>query len=76
MLILISVISLVLQLLNPPLSYSQPDTLWTKKFGGDGWDKAESIKQTNDGGFIIVGNSSSFGGGWLIRTDSLGVEIW
>jgi hypothetical protein len=53
---------------------------WHKAFGGTGVDRAHDVKQTNDGGFILTGYTSSSGAGLddmlLIRTDSLGNEIW
>src|SRR5205823_13480336 len=36
---------------------------WSKTFGGIGDDWGESVNQTTDGGYIIVGSSNSFGGG-------------
>ncbi|MDP8205843.1 MAG: T9SS type A sorting domain-containing protein [Candidatus Electryonea clarkiae] len=56
------------------------DTLWTRTFGGDGYDLGCEIHQTTDGGFIIVGTTESFGGGdydaWLIKMDENGDEEW
>ena len=56
------------------------DTLWTKTYGGAGNDDGASIQETEDGGFIIVGNSRSFGAGewdvYLIKTDSKGDTLW
>ena len=52
------------------------DTLWTRVFGGVGYDIVVCGKQTNDGGYIITGLASSFGAGqediYLIKTDSDG----
>jgi hypothetical protein len=61
--------------------YSQiPDTLWTKTFGGPLSDIGVSVKQTNDGGFIIAATTSSFGAGgqdiWLIKTNENGDTLW
>jgi hypothetical protein len=61
--------------------YSQiPDTIWTKTFGGPLADVGISVKQTNDGGFIVAGTTSSFGAGgqdiWLIKTDENGNTLW
>ena len=61
--------------------YSQiPDTVWTKTFGGSLADVGNSVKQTNDGGFIIAATTNSFGAGgqdiWLIKTDENGDTLW
>jgi predicted secreted protein len=55
---------------------STGDTLWTRIYGGDSSDVGHSVKLTSDGGFMVAGETSSFGAGgsdvWLIKTDSLG----
>ncbi len=54
--------------------------LWSKTFGGGGWDWGRFVRQTSDGGFIITGwtNSHGAGGGdlWLLKTDARGTEEW
>lgn len=55
--------------------------IWSKTFGTKGDDRGYSVKQTNDGGFIIAGWTELNGRGnnpdiWLIKTDHLGDEIW
>ncbi|PCH95279.1 MAG: hypothetical protein COB85_04680 [Bacteroidetes bacterium] len=56
------------------------DTLWTKFYGGSGSDNGTSVKQTSDGGYIIAGNSASYGAGggdaYLLKIDSLGSVTW
>jgi hypothetical protein len=49
------------------------DTIWTRAYGGTGNESVSSIRQTNDGGYIVCGSSDGFGYGYvLIKTDSLG----
>jgi len=59
---------------------SNGDTLWTRVYGGIFDDIGRSVQQTADGGYIIAGETTSFGGGdgdiYLIRTDSLGDTLW
>jgi len=39
---------------------SSGDTLWTRTFGGKYVDKACSVQQTSDGGYVVAGTTSSF----------------
>ena len=53
---------------------------FVKTFGGTGLNQGYSVLQTNDGGFIISGETEEFEGNntdfWLIKTDFLGNEEW
>ncbi|MFQ5906442.1 MAG: FlgD immunoglobulin-like domain containing protein, partial [bacterium] len=53
---------------------------WTKTYGGTSFDKAFSVRQTLDGGYIVTGWTNSYGAGrddiYLVKTDSLGNAVW
>ncbi|MBU0508421.1 T9SS type A sorting domain-containing protein, partial [bacterium] len=58
---------------------SQGDTLWTRRYGGSGGDWASCVQQTADGGYILAGETQSFGtgsSGFLVKTNSSGDTIW
>jgi len=59
---------------------SNGDSTWSKTFGGSNEENCGSVKQTQDGGYIIGGTTRSFGNGhddmWLIKTDFQGDTLW
>ncbi len=60
---------------------SSGDSLWTKTYGeASTYEGGYSLAKTNDGGFVITGTSVSIANSTqnviVIRTDSLGNEIW
>lgn len=56
------------------------DTLWTRTYGGSLDEISGGICQTSDGGFILSGNTASFGARvtdiYLVKTDSGGDTLW
>ncbi|MCD6366423.1 MAG: T9SS type A sorting domain-containing protein [Bacteroidales bacterium] len=60
--------------------------LWTKCYGGSGWDEANAIQQTTDSGFVMAGWSGSTDGdvsgnhggsdSWILRLDATGDTLW
>ncbi|MFX0087691.1 MAG: hypothetical protein ACFFAU_18720 [Candidatus Hodarchaeota archaeon] len=53
---------------------------WNQTYGGIRDELATALLQTADGGFTLVGKTSSFGAGsydmWLVKTDANGVAQW
>jgi hypothetical protein len=56
------------------------DSLWSQTYGGTSWDRCASIQQTSDGGYILGGETASFGSGsydfWLVKTNDIGDQVW
>jgi len=53
---------------------------WQKTYGGEGTDGASAMQQTSDGGYVVVGETYSFGAGggdfWVLKLDSSGDIDW
>ena len=68
--------TLLLLFFLPCIAFGQ----WTNTYGGSDTDIGYDGQQTNDGGYIITGQTYSFGSlqgdVWLIKTDSLGDSLW
>jgi len=59
--------------------------LWQKTYGGSMYDMCYSVFQTNDGGYVTIGETNSTDGdlignvvsnGWLLKIDSVGNKEW
>jgi hypothetical protein len=61
-------------------SFTSLNAQWALTYGGSYSDVAQSIQQTNDGGYIIAGETRSFGAGlndiWILKLDSNGATVW
>ncbi len=56
------------------------NTEWLKNYGGSNWDLGHSVVETADSGFIVAGETYSFGNGnndvFLLKTDKNGDSLW
>ncbi|MBX7140853.1 MAG: T9SS type A sorting domain-containing protein [Chitinophagales bacterium] len=56
------------------------DSLWSKTFGGGEDERAFTLINTSDGGYLIGGYTATFGGGYfdfyLVKTDENGDSLW
>ncbi|MEO0078168.1 MAG: hypothetical protein ABIK86_04115 [candidate division WOR-3 bacterium] len=57
-----------------------PDTLWTRRFGGEEDEWGWWVEECHDGGFVLTGWSNSYPPrnmrGYLVRTNSHGDTLW
>ena len=51
---------------------------WAMTYGGNEMDRAQSVRQTMDGGYIVLGYTSSFGAGgaWILKLNPDGTAAW
>ena len=56
------------------------DTIWTRTIGGAAAEDASGACQTADGGYIVTGQTLSFGAGsadvYLVKLNALGETLW
>lgn len=53
--------------------------VWAREYGGLGAEFIEDVVETNEGDFVFLGRSNSFGGAYrayVVKIDSSGNEIW
>jgi ribosomal protein L40E/plastocyanin len=59
---------------------SSGNMLWSRTYGGTENDLGYSVVETSDGGYVVLGNTYSFGAGindaWLFKTDANGNMLW
>jgi len=77
--LMLALLSVSLVALFTQYAYAQV-VRFAKTYGGTNWDRAYSVQQTSDGGYIVAGFTSFFGAGdfdiFLIKTDANGNIIW
>jgi hypothetical protein len=78
-----SVIALSVMVCSIALAQPQPpDSLWSRTFGGSGSERAWSVQQTTDGGYVVLGDSNVFAPEgspchfYLVKTDEDGNAQW
>jgi hypothetical protein len=59
---------------------NQGDSIWSHAYGGSSNDYAYSIIETSDSGYLMAGETISFGSGYydmlLVKTDTQGDSLW
>jgi hypothetical protein len=59
---------------------SNGDTEWQKFYGGSAYEIGYWTQQTSDGGYVVVGYTTTFGAGnedvYLVKTDASGTVEW
>jgi hypothetical protein len=53
---------------------------WLKAYGGSSYDYGYSVQQTSDGGYMVAGDTNSFGAGssdaWVVKLGASGDIVW
>jgi hypothetical protein len=61
-------------------AYAQPDSLWSRYYGGDSSEVLRAVQVLDDGSLIMVGRCDSWGAGgadfWLLKTTGDGDSLW
>ncbi|MFW6072389.1 MAG: hypothetical protein ACOC6U_02690 [Thermoplasmatota archaeon] len=81
-LILLVLLILVFSTINFPTTRAstQNRVEWEKTFGGDDKESAYQIIQTDDGGYLVIGDTESYGAGkedfWILKLSAKGSIEW
>ena len=69
-----------LAFLSLGVAWAQPVSQWSATLGGNEDEFAHSVALSGDGGFVIAGETRSYGAGsqdgWLVKLSSTGAEQW
>ncbi|MQY57130.1 hypothetical protein GH140_02925 [bacterium] len=53
---------------------------WQYTYGGTGEEQGWAVQETSDGGYIVAGDTASYGAGgfdvWVLKLDGLGTPLW
>lgn len=56
------------------------DSVWSRSYGGNGWDYAFAVVEPQGGGYVVAGFTESYGAGsedmWLLKVDQNGDSLW
>jgi len=76
----ISITLFMLACIQASLAQPNPDTLWTRTYGGADTDAASCVQQTSDEGYVVAGRTVSFGTGnydfYLVKANGEGDTLW
>ncbi|MEO6168165.1 MAG: MopE-related protein [Chitinophagales bacterium] len=85
---IIGLVTIILSAASMVFAQTVPVKEWDKSFGGTKHDEMYVIIQTNDGGYLLGGDSDSpisgeksqgsqgFSDYWIVKTDALGNKMW
>ena len=74
------IIFVIFWILSIGVTSAYGELYWAKTYGGSESDFAYSVQKTNDTGFIVAGQTYTFGAGssdyWILKLDTNGVVEW